>query len=64
VAGQAGALERRYGVPLPIILAIWGHESHYGGYTGDFDLARSLATLAYEGRRRDLFTGNSSRCSR
>lgn len=56
VAGQAGALERRYGVPLPIILAIWGHESHYGGYTGDFDLARSLATLAYEGRRRDLFT--------
>jgi len=33
-----------------------GHETNYGSYTGDFDLARSLATLAYEGRRRALFT--------
>ena len=55
VAGQAAAFERRHGVPLPIILAIWGHETNYGSYTGDFDLARSLATLAYEGRRRELF---------
>ncbi|OZA19580.1 MAG: lytic transglycosylase, partial [Novosphingobium sp. 17-62-19] len=54
-AGQLGAIERRYGVPGPIMLAIWGHETDYGGYTGDFDLARSLATLAYEGRRRELF---------
>jgi lytic murein transglycosylase len=48
-------LEARYGVPGKILLAIWGHETNYGRYTGDFDLARSLATLAYEGRRRDLF---------
>ncbi|WP_068076492.1 lytic murein transglycosylase [Novosphingobium lentum] len=48
-------VERRYGVPGAIVLAIWGHESNYGSYTGDFDLPRSLATLAYEGRRRDLF---------
>ncbi|OYW49843.1 MAG: lytic transglycosylase [Novosphingobium sp. 28-62-57] len=54
-SGQIGAIERRYGVPGPIMLAIWGHETDYGGYTGDFDLARSLATLAYEGRRRELF---------
>ncbi len=54
-AGQIGAMERRFGVPGPIMLAIWGHETDYGGYTGDFDLARSLATLAYEGRRRELF---------
>ncbi|MDP3551330.1 MAG: lytic murein transglycosylase [Novosphingobium sp.] len=54
-AGQLGGIERRYGVPGPIMLAIWGHETDYGGYTGDFDLARSLATLAYEGRRRELF---------
>ena len=38
------------------MLAIWGHETNYGSYMGDFDLARSLATLAYEGRRRDLFS--------
>lgn len=50
------AIERRYGVPGQIVLAIWGHETNYGSYTGDFDLARSLATLAYEGRRRALFT--------
>jgi lytic murein transglycosylase len=50
-------IERRYGVPGPILFAIWGHETNYGSYTGDFDLARSLATLAWEGRRRDLFEG-------
>lgn len=55
VAPLIPGIEARYGVPGPILLAIWGHETNYGRYTGDFDLARSLATLAYEGRRRDLF---------
>lgn len=50
-------VERRYGVPGPILFAIWGHETNFGSYTGDFDLARSLATLAWEGRRRALFEG-------
>lgn len=54
-ASLIAEIERRYGVPGPVILAIWGHESNYGAYTGDFDLARSLATLAFEGRRRELF---------
>ncbi|KPF91063.1 lytic transglycosylase [Novosphingobium sp. AAP83] len=54
-ADQLAAMERRYGVPGPVMLAIWGHETDYGGYTGDFDLPRSLASLAYEGRRRELF---------
>lgn len=57
VAGIAGGVEQRFGVPVPVLLAIWGHETNYGRYTGDFDLARSLATLAYEGRRRELFAG-------
>jgi lytic murein transglycosylase len=51
------SVEARYGVPASILLAIWGHETNYGSYVGDFDLARSLATLAWEGRRRDLFEG-------
>jgi len=51
----AGQLEARYGVPAKMVVAIWGHETNYGSYTGDFDLARSLATLAWEGRRRELF---------
>lgn len=58
---KAGAtapwIEARYGVPASIVLAIWGNESNYGRYEGDFDLARSLATLAYDGRRRELFAG-------
>jgi len=49
------AIEARYGVPGAILIAIWGHETNYGSFTGNFDTIRSLATLAYEGRRRDLF---------
>lgn len=54
-AGQIGGIERQYGVPGPVLMAIWGHETDYGGYTGNFDLPRALASLAYEGRRRELF---------
>jgi lytic murein transglycosylase len=55
VAGLLPRIESEYGVPAQILIAIWGHETNYGSYKGDFDLARSLATLAYEGRRRELF---------
>ena len=55
LGGDAAQIERRYGVPVPILLAIWGAETDYGRVMGNFDLARSLATLAYEGRRRELF---------
>jgi lytic murein transglycosylase len=48
-------IERRYGVPPSILLAIWGHETSYGAIKGNFDLAGALATLAWEGRRRELF---------
>ena len=48
-------IEAEFGVPTKILLAIWGHETFYGKVKGDFDLPRSLATLAYEGRRRQLF---------
>ncbi len=48
-------VERETGVPGPIIMAIYGKETNYGSYTGNFDIPRSLATLAYEGRRRSLF---------
>nr|WP_245656576.1 lytic murein transglycosylase [Novosphingobium naphthalenivorans] len=57
MAAMLPRIEQRYGVPAPILFAIWGHETNFGSYTGDFDLARSLATLAWEGRRRDLFEG-------
>lgn len=57
VRSQLFDIERRTGVPGKIAIAIYGHETGYGRITGDFDLPRSLATLAYEGRRRQLFAG-------
>lgn len=54
---QLRAVEAEYGVPAEIIVAIFGHETSYGRIRGNFDLSRSLATLAWEGRRRELFAG-------
>ena len=48
-------IEAEYGVPGEVIVAIWGHETNYGSFKGNFDLSRALATLAWEGRRRELF---------
>ena len=48
-------IEAETGVPESIMVAIWGHETNYGRIMGNFDLPRSLATLAYEGRRRQFF---------
>ena len=39
-------IEQQTGVPESIMVAIWGHETNYGSYTGNFDLLRSLASLA------------------
>ncbi|HVL41195.1 MAG TPA: lytic murein transglycosylase, partial [Brevundimonas sp.] len=44
---------RRFGVPAEILVSIWGNESSFGAVQGDYDVIRSLATLAFEGRRRD-----------
>lgn len=45
------------GVPAAMIAAIWGIETSYGRVLGRHDLPSALATLAFDGRRRDLFTG-------
>ena len=42
--------------PPRYLIAIWGKETGYGTIMGNFDLLNSLASLAYEGRRRELFT--------
>ncbi len=44
-------IEQRYGVPAETLVAIWGMESGYGNNIGSNNVIRSLATLAYEGRR-------------
>jgi len=52
---QLTAIEARTGVAASVLMAIYGHETSYGTVTGGFDIVNSLATLAYEGRRRLLF---------
>jgi len=47
---------RRYGVDPSVLVAIWGKETSFGAVTGDFDLLNALASLAYDGRRRQLFS--------
>jgi lytic murein transglycosylase len=49
------SLGRRYGVNPTILLAIWGHETSYGAYTGSTDLLEALGSLGYYGRRRGFF---------
>lgn len=50
------SIERKYGVPAPVLLAIWGLETNFGGYLGNMSVLRSLATLAYDCRRSQFFT--------
>jgi len=50
-----GRIEQSYGVPGEVLVAIWGLETDYGANTGKFATIRSLATLAYDCRRAELF---------
>ena len=47
-------LQSQYGVNPEIVAAIWGMESSYGVVTGNSYLPSSLASLAYDGRRREF----------
>jgi lytic murein transglycosylase len=50
-------VEKQFGVPREIIVAIWGLETNFGADTsGRFSIVRSLATLAYDCRRSAFFT--------
>ena len=44
-------IEQRYGVDRQALVAVWGMESNFGDFQGNKSVIRSLATLAYEGRR-------------
>jgi lytic murein transglycosylase len=49
-------IEQQYGVPGPVVVAIWGLESGFGAVTGNLATVRSLATLAHDCRRSEKFT--------
>jgi lytic murein transglycosylase len=48
-------IEKGYGVPAAVIVAIWGLETNYGAIGGNKSIVRSLATLAYDCRRSAFF---------
>ena len=50
-------IETESGVPEEMMLSIYGNETNYGKITGNFNAPEVLASLAYEGRRRNLFEG-------
>ena len=56
-ARQLQQIEAKYGVDKEVVVAVWGLESAYGSFRGSNDVIRSLATLAYDGRRGDFFEG-------
>jgi len=49
------AIEAKYGVPGNVVIAVWGRETDYGAEVQRHNVIRSLVTLAYVGRRKELF---------
>ena len=57
-AAEFRQAERKYGVPGPVIAAFWALESDFGkGTSKQAPIFNSLATLAYDCRRPELFRG-------
>lgn len=48
-------VEQTYGVPAPVIVAIWGLETDFGAVMGNSPTLQSLATLAFDCRRSAKF---------
>ena len=48
-------IEAMFGVPAPVVLAIWGRETDFGRYTSPHDALKVLATQAYAGRRKEQY---------
>jgi lytic murein transglycosylase len=57
-AALLSRIEQQYGVPRQILVAIWGLETDFGrGDMGKLPVVRTLATLAHDCRRSELFQG-------
>ncbi len=57
-ASLLSRIERQFGVPPEILVAIWGLETDYGkGDMGRLPVFRVLATMAHDCRRTELFQG-------
>ena len=52
---QLAAMQKQYGVPASIVVAIWGRETGFGKAELPFDALSAIATQGYMGRRPDVF---------
>lgn len=50
------SIERAYGVPAEVIVAIHGMETAFGNFMGDSNVVDAITTLAYDCRRPAFFT--------
>ena len=57
-AALLSRIERQFGVPKEVLVAIWGLETDFGtGDMGKLPVIRVLATMAHDCRRTELFQG-------
>ncbi|PRZ45008.1 lytic murein transglycosylase [Tritonibacter scottomollicae] len=49
------ALEKKYGVPAGLLIAIHGMETAFGNYMGNSQVVSSIVTLTYDCRRSEFF---------
>jgi membrane-bound lytic murein transglycosylase B len=49
------AIGQKYGVQPRFIVALWGLESSFGKFMGNYSVPSALATMAYDGRRETFF---------
>jgi lytic murein transglycosylase len=54
-ASTFARIEREFGVPAPVIAALWGLETDFGKVMGKGRTIESVATLAYDCRRSEMF---------
>lgn len=54
-ARTIAAIEKRYGVPGEVLLAIWGRETGFGGAKMPYDAFEVLGTKAFMSTKKDFF---------
>jgi lytic murein transglycosylase len=52
---QLAAIQKQYGVPASIVVAIWGRETGFGKVDMPFDALSAIATQGFMGRRPEEF---------
>lgn len=52
---ELSRIGEEYGVQPRFIVALWGVESNFGKFTGNYSVIDALSTLAYDGRREAFF---------